>query len=259
MAACNTPAGSMSSTNEPSPRSRRGSSLRFTGRETLGGQAHRAQDVLVARATTQVAAQRRRELLVAWPRVVPQKRDRRHQEARRAETALEAMRLPERLLDRVQAIGSRRQAFHRADRGPVRLRSQHQAGPRRLAVDQDRAGATYAVLTADVRAGQAQLVTQEVAEQQARLDAATVLLSIDTDHDRDPLRHGAPYPPAGARRRAPTAAVRRHGRGPDGSPARPARRPRGRGTPWRRGCPPPGRWLSGRRRRQLQRARARCR
>ena len=55
----------------------------------------------------------------------------------------------------------------------VGLHREHQAGAHRLAVEEDRAGAADAVLAADVRAGQAELVAQEVAQQQARLDLAS--------------------------------------------------------------------------------------
>jgi hypothetical protein len=37
------------------------------------------------------------------------------------------------------------------------------------------------VLAADVGAGQAQVVTEEIAQQQARLDSALVLGAIDSD------------------------------------------------------------------------------
>src|SRR5258708_20186290 len=71
IAACSTPGGSTSSTNEPIPRSSRGSSLRRTGvigagplarsrasLSHLGGQTPGFDDVLVTPAATQVAPQR---------------------------------------------------------------------------------------------------------------------------------------------------------------------------------------------------------
>ena len=45
------------------------------------------------------------------------------------------------------------------------------------------------MFAADVGAGQAELVAQEVAEQQPRLDAAFVAGTVDGDGDRDQVRH----------------------------------------------------------------------
>ena len=56
------------------------------------------------------------------------------------------------------------------------LHRQHQAGAHRLAVEQHGAGAADAVLAADMGAGQRQIVAKEVAQQQARFDAALILL-----------------------------------------------------------------------------------
>ena len=108
-----------------------------------------------------------------------QERHQGHQEAGRAEAALQAVRLPERLLQRVELAGPRRQPLDRRQLAAVGLHGEHQAGAHRLAVEQDRAGAAHAVLAADVGAGQAQLVAQEVGEQQARLDLALVGRAVD--------------------------------------------------------------------------------
>src|SRR5262245_41069062 len=103
IAACSTPGGSMSSTKQPMPCSRRGSSfLRTGGMHPFGGEAHRLDDVLVARATTQVAAQRLADLFVGRPHVIAQQGEGADQHAGSAEAALQAVGVPERLLDRVQ-------------------------------------------------------------------------------------------------------------------------------------------------------------
>ena len=81
------------------------------------------------------------------------------------------MALPERLPAAGAAIRLRSPSPSTVvDVAAVGLHGEHDAGAHRLAVEEHRAGAADAVLAADVRAGQTQLVPQEVAEQKARLD-----------------------------------------------------------------------------------------
>jgi hypothetical protein len=69
---------------------------------------------------------------------------------------------------RVQrAVGSR-QAFDGRQARPVRLDCQQQAGAHRLAVQQHRAGPADTVLTADVRTGEMQLLTQKIRQELPR-------------------------------------------------------------------------------------------
>ena len=113
------------------------------------------------------------------------------------------VRLAERRLQRVQ-LGAVRggQALDRRDRGAVGLHGEHQARAHRLAVHQHGAGAADAVLAADVRAGEAELVAQEVAEQQARLDLGGVGRAVDGHADAETIRHGATRPECGSRVKA---------------------------------------------------------
>ena len=67
---------------------------------------------------------------------------------------------------------SRRQAFHRVDPAAIALHGQGEAGARGDAVDAHGAGAAHAVLAADVGAGRAEFLAQEITEQQARLGHA---------------------------------------------------------------------------------------
>jgi hypothetical protein len=48
------------------------------------------------------------------------------------------------------------------------------------------------VLTTDVRAGEFKILPDEIAEQQARLDAALVKHAIDTDANRNRTAHVKP-------------------------------------------------------------------
>ena len=100
--------------------------------------------------------------------IVAQQIERGHQHARRAEAALQAVVLAERLLQRVERRRPR-QPLDRRHLGAVGLHGEHQARARGLAVDQDRARAADAVLASDVRAGEPEVLAQEVREQLARL------------------------------------------------------------------------------------------
>src|SRR5919201_3259927 len=105
----------MSSTNEPMPRRSRGSSFLCTaGMHALRRQANGFDDVLVARAAAQVAAQCLADLVVGGPRALSQECQARDQHARGTEAALQAMGVPERLLERVQLF-ARSKALNRRD------------------------------------------------------------------------------------------------------------------------------------------------
>src|SRR5881296_628008 len=82
------------------------------------------------------------------------------QEPGGAEPALEAVMLAERLLDGMEplAVG---QPFHRHQRGAIELDREEQATSDRLTVEQHRAGATHAVLAADVGASEVEVVAEE--------------------------------------------------------------------------------------------------
>ena len=94
------------------------------------------------------------DLVVAWIGVLLQERDERHQDTRRAVAALQAVRFPEGLLQRMQPVPIHSEAFDRGDAVVVRLDCEHETGACGLAVEQDRAGATYPVLAADVSSGE---------------------------------------------------------------------------------------------------------
>src|SRR5581483_7741849 len=57
------------------------------------------------------------------------------------------------------------------------------AGACRDAVDQNVTGAAHAMLAADMRSGQAQVVTKKVAQQQARLDITLVARAVHSHRD----------------------------------------------------------------------------
>src|SRR3989449_387307 len=117
--------------------------------------------------------------------MLAQERDERHEDARRAEAALQPVSLAERGLKGMQRVARAvSEALHGLDLVAVRLDGEHEAGADRLAVHQDGAGAAHPVLASDVRSGEAQLVAQEVGEEQPRLHRALVAHAIDGDHQR---------------------------------------------------------------------------
>ena len=81
------------------------------------------------------------------------------------------------------------QAFDGEQLGTLRLHGKHQAGTRRLSVEQDRAGAADPVLAADMSAGQPEILTHKIDEQLARFAAALIALPVDGQPDLTDFGH----------------------------------------------------------------------
>src|SRR5216684_268749 len=106
-ATCSRPSSRTSSTKSARPVRSRASSLRRTrwpitlgapGRAT--GESHGRDDVLVTSAAAQIPGERLADLALVRIGMVAQERDERHEDARRAEAALQPMGLAERRLER---------------------------------------------------------------------------------------------------------------------------------------------------------------
>ena len=93
----------------------------------------------------------------------------RHHHAGRAVAALQAVLLVEALLDRIE-LAVLLEPLDGHDLAAVGLHGEDRAGLDRDAVEQDRAGAAVRRVAADVRAGQPQVLAQEMDEEEARLD-----------------------------------------------------------------------------------------
>src|SRR3954465_9159404 len=96
-----------SSTNCARPVSSRASSLRLTELPTnrftlLGGRLHRGDHVRVACAPAEIAGKGVADLVLRRRRVIAQERHEGHENARRAEAALQRVRFMERALDRME-------------------------------------------------------------------------------------------------------------------------------------------------------------
>src|SRR2546426_11150070 len=131
----------------------------------LGALLDRLDDVLVAGAAAEVAVEPAADLLFGGGRVVLHQVDRAHHHARRAEAALQPVAVVEGHLHRVQLAVLRRQALDGGDLGAMHLCGQHVAGLHRLAIDVHGAGTALRRVAADVRAGEAQVLAQELDEQ----------------------------------------------------------------------------------------------
>ena len=137
---------------------------------------------MVAGAAAEIALECVPDLLLARIRDLRKEADGGHDEPRGAVAALEAVLLVERLLDGVHRP-VRRQAFNGRNLVAVRLDAEQRAGLHGLAVQQHRAGAAAGCVAADVCAGQAELLAQNVDEELARLEVEDVLCPVDRDRD----------------------------------------------------------------------------
>ena len=140
---------------------------------------HRFDDIVIAGAAADIALE-----LVAHRRLVELAAmaaydvDRRHDHARRAVTALQAVIVAERRLHRVQFVAPG-DTFDRGDAGARGLSRQHGTGFHCPAVDMDDAGTALAGVAADMRAGQVQLFTQKMDEKGSVLNIYRNSLTVD--------------------------------------------------------------------------------
>src|SRR2546425_8604777 len=171
----------------------------------LGGPLDRLDDVVVARAPTEVALELVTDQLLGRLGIALEHLVDRHDHAGRAEAALEPVLLPEPLLDRVE-LAVLRQPLDRHDVGAVRLDGEERAGLDGLAVHEDRARAALAGVTADVGPGEAHRLADVVHQEQAGLDFVAVALAVDRHLDWQ--FHGS------------SSGIRRFGRRPRGAPIR---------------------------------------
>ena len=90
-----------------------------------------------------------------------------------------------RRLDRVERAIGIGKAFDRSHLTAIGLDGQHQAAPHGLAIDNHRAGAADAVFAAQMHAGIARVIAQEIAERFAGLDRGAFGSAIDRHFDAE--------------------------------------------------------------------------
>jgi len=144
--------------------------------------------MLVTSAAAEIAGDGLTDFLFIWIGIILQERHQSHQYARGTETTLCAVRFLESFLDDMQVFGLPK-AFDCLYLVSICLDGKHQTGADGLSIKQDCTGATDTMFTSDVRAGQAEVMTQEIAQQDARLYFALVLGSIDSNGKLKKVTH----------------------------------------------------------------------
>src|SRR5205807_7531647 len=107
-----------------------------------------------------------------------------HDQARRAEAALDGPTLQESVLDRVQAVPVR-EALDRRHPAALGLAREHEAGADQGVVEVDRAGPALALLARVLGAGQAHALAQDV-EQALALPGHVDLSKLAVDRALEP-------------------------------------------------------------------------
>ena len=157
------------------PADRRGARRRFLAcRSPLD----RANDRRVSGAAADLPGDGLPDLGFGRIGVSVEQRPGRHHHAGGAEAALQAVALHEALLHRVE-FGALLEAFHGAHVAPTRHRGEHGAGLHRLLIHPHDAGSAVARIAAPVRPGEAELIAQEMHQQQATLDFAGDRFAVD--------------------------------------------------------------------------------
>ena len=167
-------------------------------------QFDRVENLLIAGAAADIAAEPLLDLLAVGKRIGAQRRGRRHHHAGDAIAALAGAGLVEGLLQHAQFAG-RGQRFDRLDRRALRLGDRHQAGFHQHAVDEHRAGAAFAGAAAFLVAGEVEIVAHEIEQPLMRLGAARDFAAVDGRFELK-VRHRPP--PAQARAPAGSAPAR---------------------------------------------------
>ena len=144
----------------------------------VGGVLNRFDDVVVAGATAEVALEAEANRFLVGVGLVLQQANGRHDHAGGAVAALQAVLLPEAFLDRVQ-LAVLLEPFDRDDVGALGLEGEDRAGLDGAAVHEHGAGAALSGVAADVGAGEVQVLTQEVDEEQPWLHVQGVAGPVD--------------------------------------------------------------------------------
>src|ERR1700692_388239 len=142
----------------------------------------RLDDIHVAGATADVAADPPADLILGRMRVALDERRTDEHHPGRAEPALQAMLRMKSFLDRMQ-LAALRETLDRGDAPALDLDGEHRAGFHRAAVEQYRAGTAVAGIAADVRPGHAQLGANEINQQGPWLRLGAALGPVHVDRD----------------------------------------------------------------------------
>ena len=165
----------------------------------LGGVEDGLDDVVVAGAAAQVAFEPVAHLFFGRARVVREQSRGGHDHAWRAVAALEAVIVPEGLLQRMQLVLGG-EPLDRSQRRAVGLHCEHRARLHGQAVHVDRASSAVGRVAANVRPGQPEVIAYRMDQQQARLHLQVVLDAVDVQADGNGSTHASPFQVCWARR-----------------------------------------------------------
>ena len=102
----------------------------------------------------------------------------------------------ERGLNGMQRSIGRRDAFNGLDAAAIGLHGEHEAGARRGAIHQHGAGAADAMFAAKMRAGERQILAQEIRQMHARINGGFHHAAVDAELDGAGIKHGRGLPRA---------------------------------------------------------------
>jgi len=155
---------------------------RFLLRLATRGFHDSIDDILITSAAAQISGDCLSNLSFIERAALAQQRSGSDEKSGSAKAALERMMSLETLLQRVEgAVLS--ETFHGCDFGLIGLDCEQQTRPNRLAVTEYRAATTHAVLAANVRSGQRQIVAQKIGEVLPRLSFPFNGLTVDLELD----------------------------------------------------------------------------
>src|SRR5215510_11688821 len=153
-------------------------------RHRLGPRRDRLHDVVVAGTAADVAFQLMANgVLVEIVALAVHDVDRRHDHARRAIAALQAMVLAECLLHRMQASARLGEPLDGGDVGALDLPGEYGARLHRLAVHVNHASTALRGIAAHMRAGEPQVLAQELHQERARIDVTGDGLAVHRQSD----------------------------------------------------------------------------
>jgi hypothetical protein len=134
-------------------------------------------------ASAKIAGECLSDLFVAWISRLEEERSGLHDHAVDAITTLHRLFVDERLLHGMRLLGGA-EPFQRDHIAAANRRQRSNAGPHRVTVDVDRAGAALAETTSKSRTMQAKVVTQCIEERHIRIvDRDFGGLSVDVESD----------------------------------------------------------------------------
>src|SRR5262249_52469404 len=138
---------------------------------------HRFDVVVVTGAAAEISCHAGAYLVRARLRIARQESFGAHELARRAEAALRSIMIDKGLLQRIEAPVLRK-TLHCLDRPAIRPHGKVTARVDRLAVEQYRAGSTFAAVAADLGPGQAEVIAEKLDQRPAVFDLNAPLGSI---------------------------------------------------------------------------------